>query len=180
MYWELLVLMEEAPTSPRTPQVHEPGRKTLQLPCPTGNSCFIEHLTKDHRYRSISPTAGWDLSSFHFCPLSSLTTTRLPRNLAQMELPKKSFSPKNGWDPPWSGAAPTQLNCHNREGVVELLTLTNISYTASERRRFVITGKKGSAGSNLGALLCIWMCFSLWLGMICFTWGLVTNAGLWA
>lgn len=73
-------------------------------------------------------------------------------------------------------SVPIPMYCHNCGAV------TGASYagTASERKRFVITCKKESALSNLWALVCICMFLRLWMGMISFTWALVTRAGLWA
>lgn len=152
--------------------------KHCSLPLLHEIPALLSTSTKDHDYKCISSSASMKLN--WFAPF--LITRRLPRNLRQrMGLPEKYF-PKTGLFLPGIHldallyVAPTQLYCHNCEAV------TGASYagTASERKRFVITCKKESALSNLRALICICMFFSLCIGMICFKWVLVTVAGLWA
>lgn len=96
-----------------------------------------------------------------------LTKTMITSALLPVPVWCKEFLPSS---------VPKPMYCHNCGAV------TGASYagTATERKRCVITCKKESALSNLWALVCICMFFRLWIGMISFTWALVTRAGLWA
>ena len=188
-WWELLLLSEEVPSSPRKPKglsfmCTSLVEKHCSLPLLHEIPALLRTWTKDHGYKCIASSASMRLQRFTPLSVPSLFWSRSgcpgtwnrEWDCLKDTFPKTGlFLPRIHLDPLLS-VAPTQLYCHNRGAV------TGASYTgtASERKRFVITRKRESALSNLRALVCICMFFSLWIGMICFTWVLVTTAGLWA
>lgn len=137
--------------------------------------------TKNHNYKCISSSASMRLQQFA-SPLSQIPfdhdgAAQDPGS--ENGAAYKILFPKRGDSylrSPSMHFGIQPQHCHNCGAV------TGASYAgrASERKRFVITCKKENAPNNLRALVCIWMFLRLWVGMICFTWVLITRAGLWA